>query len=266
MASALKSLFAVTLLILICLFGTWFYLRNTALSEPVKRPHDHPFLKSVFPALVAYPKVENSAFPDRQIDLDELMKLPESIIVWIPVTHDPAPDQPELFVRVSSGESKPLSEVLQALPRRRLVLSFLEHRPYTTERIFEVIDSAGAADRVLIHSPIDRLLKEIREKRPTWLYGTSHALSTRLKMMASIGLEAVVTITSDIVVIEQLPEKLSEFSPSVIADAHRRNLLVLGGPVDTVEEAKELFARKVDAVMISNPDALDSTLVESASQ
>ena len=253
MITALKNLAIVTAICLICLLGTWLYLRNSSLAQPVKRAHEHPFLQTQFPASIAYGEVAPTAFPERHADFEKWAKLPKSVIVWLPVSLN---NLGELQVIDKSAGTKTLADAIRFFADRRMILSFLENRPGTAPRILEVLDAAKADDRILIHSPIDGTLKELREKRPRWLFGTSLALSTRLKMMASIGLEAAVPIENDILVIEQLPKRLSEASEEIIKDAHRRNLRVIAGPIDTAEEAKSLFERKVDGVMITNLEVL----------
>lgn len=255
MLSALKNLAIVTAICLMCLVGAWIYLRNSSLAQPVKRAHEHPFLQSQFPATVAYGAVAATAFPNRNVDFENWPKLPKSVIVWLPVSLNQAG---ELQVLGSSGDAKSFAEAVGLFPDRRMILSFLENRPGTAPKILKEVDAAQIEERALIHSPIDGTLRELREKRPRWLFGTSLALSTRLKMMASIGLESAVPIDNDILVIEQLPKRLSEASAEIVAEAHRRNLKVIAGPVDTADEANTLFERKVDGVMVTAPSVLSA--------
>jgi hypothetical protein len=249
MSSALKNLVLVTVLCLMCLAGTWLYFRNSSLAQPIKRAHDHAFLRGKFPLSIAYGSVAPTAFPDRHADLTNWPKLSPDVAVWIPVSLNL---QGDLLVKDKTSGMKPLAEVIALFPGRRMVLSFLENRPDTAPRVLEIVDASKGEDRILIHSPIDRLVHELREQRPRWLFGTSAAVSTRLKMMSSIGLESAVPIDSDLLVIEQLPKRLAEISPAVVADAHRRNLRVIAGPVDTADEAKALFDLQVDGVMMTD--------------
>ena len=246
MASALKNLMIVIIASVICLVGAWIYVRNSSLANPVQRPHDHPFLSGEFPALVAYGLVPPTAFPEKKADLKKWASLPKSTLVWLPISlsHDG-----DLQVKDMDGERRALADVLRLFPSQRLVLNFLDDRPDTVGRILKLIDESGAADRILIQSPIDRLLREVRKERPRWLFGTSQALMTRFKMMASIGLVAAVPIEGDVLVMEVLPKKLSDYPRAVIEEAHRRHLRVFAGPVSNEAEANELFALGADAVM-----------------
>ena len=199
---------------------------------------------------VAYGRVEPTAFPEKRVDIQAWSQLPRSVLAWLPITLSTDGD---LQVKLVAGEPRPLAEAIRDLPERRLILTFLENRPDTVSRLLKIIDDSGAADRILIQSPIDRLLHEVREARPLWLFGTSQALMTRFKMMASVGLVAAVPIEGDALVLEVLPKRMSEYSKAVIDEGHRRHLRVFAGPVDTQEEAASLFALGVDGVMVTDP-------------
>ena len=249
MFAALRNFAMITIICIIGLGVTWLYVRNSSLANPVMRAHDHPFLAGKFPVKVAYYPVKKAYFPIRAADIVGWKDLPADVIFWIPVN---LAEDGALQVRGPDGKQTPLMDVIKATGTRRLVLDFTEDRPGTAPNALDLIDASKAEERILIQSPIAGFMRDLRERRAPWLYGVGTALTTRLKMMASIGLEASVPIDGDVLVLEHLPINAEEFGANIFADAHRRKLHVFAGPVDTKADADLLFSEGADAVMITD--------------
>lgn len=146
-----------------------------------------------------------------------------------------------------------LKDVLERYPGRRLVLNFRDYRPGIDDRIITLIDEAKAGDRVLIQSEQDGILKDLREKRPLWLFGTSQARVTQLRMLTALGLEAMAPLKGDVYVSEVRRGGNELLDDSVITEIHRRRMKILVGPVDDRAEAEALLARGVDGIITRRP-------------
>lgn len=148
-----------------------------------------------------------------------------------------------------------LAELLARYPERRWILNFHDYRPGMAEKVVELVENAKAGDRSLIASPEDGFLRDMREKKPMWLFGTSQAQGTRLKMLDSIGLAPVVTLLGDVFVLESAMRRpsLYEVSDSIVAEIHRRKMKLIIGPVSDHEDLRSLTDRGIDGVLLAAP-------------
>lgn len=145
-----------------------------------------------------------------------------------------------------------LKELLERYPNR-FVLNFRDYQTGMDDRIIETIDQAKAGDRILIQSEQDGILKTLREKKPTWLFGTSQARVTQLKILASIGLEAMAPLKGDVYVTEVEINHNQVLTDAMIGELKRRKMPIFVGPVASVEQAKELLARGANGIITSQP-------------
>jgi hypothetical protein len=254
MKDALKKFALVTFTVLLCLLIAWMYLRNRGLSSPQLEPLNHAFLAQEFPVVVAYTATENSPFAIRRADLEAWAGLPTSVVLWIPVE---STFEGELFVRPLSEAAedgkKPLAEVLRMFSGRKMVLNFLDNRPGLIQSIIRIVEEVGVGDQILIQSVVDGLLRDLREKRPLWIFGTSRRQVTLAQMLSSIGLEPMAPMRGDVFVFESLPGRREVIPESVVKEARRRGLRVFAGPAHSAAEAKALLDKGVDGVLTTTP-------------
>jgi glycerophosphoryl diester phosphodiesterase len=156
-----------------------------------------------------------------------------------------------------------LKDLLARYPERRFVINLRDYKPGLDDKIIQVIDEAKAGDRVLIQSEQNGFLKDLREKRAMWLYGTSYAQVTQLQLLLPLGLEAMAPIKGDVYVSEFARRGRDLVSPEAIAEMHRRHKPVFAGPI-APEQAVALFARGVDGLISAKPSALVKLLNEGA--
>jgi hypothetical protein len=257
MKDALKKFALVTFTVLLCLFIAWMYLRNRGLSSQPQEPLNHAFLNQRFPVAVAYTPIENSHFAVRRADLDAWVSLPDSIVLWIPVE---STFEGELFVRplaeAAQDGKRPLADVLRRFPDRKMVLNFLDNRPGLVESIIRIVEETGVGDRILIQSTVDGLLRDLREKQPLWIFGTSRRQVTLAQMLSSIGLEPMSPIRGDVFVFESLPGRHENIPESVVREAKRRGLRVFAGPARSIAEAKALLDKGVDGILTTEPSGV----------
>lgn len=152
-----------------------------------------------------------------------------------------------------------LKELLARYPDRRFVLNFRDYKPGLDDKIIAVIDEAKAGGRVLIQSEQNGLLKDLREKKPEWLFGTSYAQVTQLMLLLPLGLEAYAPIKGDVYVTSVERNGRELVSDAVIAEIHRRQMKILAGPV-SADEALILQEKGVDGIITDDPSALMARL------
>jgi len=256
--AAIKSFLYLTAIVLIIAFFGWSYVRYRALSTPPKPPIEHAFLKSLGErAVIAYPA------PSRATDLgflEETAKLSSSLILWINIRPRIA-DGTLVLARdpKETSEAPTLTEALERFPQHRLILNVQGHRPELISSLVSTIENVGAAHRILIQSPEDGFLSDMRAERPFWLYGTSLAQVTQLIMLSSIGLQAMAPIRGDVLVIEN-EGVMMRLNDRALNEAIRRGLKIFAGPMKNKEQAIEFHKRGITGILVSDPDLISELL------
>lgn len=150
-----------------------------------------------------------------------------------------------------------LNEVLLRYPKRFFVLNFRDYQPGMSEKVAEALTPTQAAQRVLVMSPEDGFLRDMREKHPDWIFGTSQAQTTRMLMAAEFALEPLVTIRGDVFV--AVPEENStpyDLESGIIKELRRRKMKILIGPPLSKAELDAWRAAQVDGIITSEPEKL----------
>ena len=151
-----------------------------------------------------------------------------------------------------------LAEFLSRYPKRRLILNFCDNRPGLQEKIIDVVDRFHAGDRVLIQSDQEGLLKDLREKKPEWLFGSSLIRSTQLRMLASVGLASVAPLKGDVYVTEVQVSGNNMLTEPMLKELLRRKLVVFAGPVNDQPQARKLIQSGVSGLMTEVREILQS--------
>jgi hypothetical protein len=256
MRSAIKNFLIVTWVSLMCAFIGWSYLRHKALAEPIKTPLEHPFLKGPASEVVAFRSFdtrESSPYYSLK-HLNQVAEISNDLILWIDI--HPLDDGSLVAGNndMDSVGAPSLDEVLSKFPNNRLILNFRANRPQVINVAIASIEKAKANNRVLIQSPEEEFLKNMRETRPLWLFGTSQAQVTRMIMLAAIGLEAAAPLKGDLFVMETdaNDKSMRRLDDAIIREVHRRKLKIFAGPVDA-KEASQLRIRGLDGVLTTDP-------------
>ncbi len=153
-----------------------------------------------------------------------------------------------------------LKEVLAHFPDRFFILNFRGYQPGMPETVADTI-SPEVANHSLIMSPEDGFLRDLREKHPTWLFGTSQAQTTRMLMLSELALEPVVPIQGDVFVV--VPEENSTpytLRDGIVRELRRRKMKILIGPPLNEAELESWRAAQVDGIITAEPEKLLKTL------
>ncbi len=265
MKSAFRNLLISVWLITLCVFLGWSYARHKGLSNPIKTPLSHPITKGLSQGLyVAYPPAEFNSNPRGLLSFLEFSAaLSPRLVLWLDVR--PLFDGRLVLARdeVDLNSAIRFDEALSRFPRHRLIVNVRGNRPSLLTETKAAIEKAGASDRILIQSPEEVFLKELRQERPLWLFGTSLAQNAQMIMLTTVGLESLSPIRGDVIVIDDL-RALKRLNASAVTEARRRNLRIVAGPVQSKEEAQELRARGVDGVLITKPETILDLISERA--
>lgn len=150
-----------------------------------------------------------------------------------------------------------LAEVLALFPDRYFVLNFQDYREGVDQLIIDTIEKANAGARVLVASPEEGVLKDMRKKRPQWAFGTSQAQATVLLMLSELRLEAAAPINGDVFVGPTAQgASLFHLSEAIETELHRRKMKIMLGPAIDDEQAQAWKAEGIEGIVTRNPSSL----------
>jgi len=159
-----------------------------------------------------------------------------------------------------------LEEVLTALPSSRFIVEMKPGDPSFAARVLEVVDRAGARDRVLLAGFDDDVVRRARELAPDVLTSMGQGEALRMQIMLRMGLGAFWRPPADVA---QLPERyqgLPVVTEALIRLAHRKGVPVHVWTVNEASEMRRLAALGVDGIITDYPDRMASVLAERASR
>ena len=254
------------------------YGESKVLQEPTKHPFLTELLNNR-PAIVCY--AGDAEFPDNTLEgfAAALEKNPNAILWadvrpaadgtlmlfretdfalttdghgWVDYTEprDIAKLNAGYFFKDTTGQLKfrdhplripTLVEFLRRFPKQKLVLNFLNNRPGLDEKITSLIDQEKASARILIQSPEEGLLRDLRQEKPDWLFGASRARNTQLKMLASVGLASLASFGGDLYVSEYQIGQNIMFNDEIRSELQRRKLPFIIGPIQDKSLAQSLI-------------------------
>jgi glycerophosphoryl diester phosphodiesterase len=129
------------------------------------------------------------------------------------------------------------------------------------EKISQSVTDSKASQRILIQSPENGFLKDLRTAQPQWIFGTSQAQVTRLIMLSAIGLQAAAPLKSDVFVMETRISDLTldRLTKSMIEEIHRRKMKIYAGPGNSAS-LQQAINRGVDGLLSNKPAELLATM------
>lgn len=149
-----------------------------------------------------------------------------------------------------------LQEILERYPDRQFILNIQDYKPGLDQRIVELIDALNAGSRIIIQSKENGLLKDLREKKSMWAFGTSQAQITQMRMLISIGLESMAPIKGDVYISETQKNEIPLLPDTTIYELQRRKIKIFAGPVASQDDAQLLVKKGVQGIITARPSAL----------
>lgn len=142
-----------------------------------------------------------------------------------------------------------LESILTAFPDRFFVINVQDYQEGGKEQLEALLVKTKAAERALIASPEDGLLRDLREAQPTWLFGTSRAQDTRLIMLSQLFLASAAPIHGDVFVWDPIAP-VSKLNDRAWNEIERRKMKSL----IATDDEKSPWATRANAVVTSRPE------------
>lgn len=281
MKSALQSLALVTVGVLVCVGIAWLYMKSKASNQAPHKPLPNSFFTdSAAPLSIV--SVSN-------LSPEALLKLAPEVVIWadIQITKDgkvvvltpkelenpnfnlASPDRsPEtkmktlgvryltlIDVQKVKPETRLLVDLLKEQTARRFVLNVVDYAPGADTVFSNAVSEAKADQRIIFHSEHEGPLSDLRKLEPMWLFGTSRAQVVQTLFLTTLGLEGMAPLKGDVLITQLHAEGRNQNSllltPELLAEARRRSMKVLVGPVHK-SEAEEARKLGVDGVISSD--------------
>lgn len=143
----------------------------------------------------------------------------------------------------------PLTSVLTSFPTHHFIFNVLSNEINIQKDIIKFIDDNQLSDKVLVTSPVDVVIKSIKDSKPMWAYGTSIPEAARLKSFATLGLESAISIRGDVFIAPVSYLKRPMIDESLVSEMKRRKKLVFIGPLNNQDERKSADELNPDGIV-----------------
>lgn len=169
-----------------------------------------------------------------QIALENLLELDNSWWIWIDV--QPQGDQLEMVCPMSNifelstkiRRGPKLQRVLPMLAKRGVIFNMRTIDTSVTTPLLNLLQAWDKKSDVGIASTSQAFLRDLRKKRPDWLFAGDASTWTKLKFFASFGVEATVDLWPDFFVASLNDEDPNYFTKTTAEEiAHRKKVVVL---------------------------------------
>jgi len=144
----------------------------------------------------------------------------------------------------AAGKLILFAEVAEQLKKHKLVLNLTENPMSGPDIILHEMNQLGFSkmENFIFTGPYEAALKEIKNKMPAWLFGTTSPEILKIKAMESLFLIEAAIYRADFVIHPLKYYKKEFFTPTLLADTQRRFKRIIIGPLsnDEIESAKKL--------------------------
>ncbi|MEK6772611.1 MAG: hypothetical protein AABY64_01615 [Bdellovibrionota bacterium] len=161
-------------------------------------------------------------------------------------------DYPFSFLQKEFPGIFSFEEVLQKYPAQRLILNLVDNARDIHTVTVDLLKKYNLGKNLVIHSPVEVVLKSIKNLEPLWLYGTSQAEATRLLSLNSLGVLPAATMRSDVFLIPLKIKDRQVFSESLNEELVRRKKKIMLGPLISWDEFESARKFKVDGFIFRN--------------
>ena len=246
-----------TVIALIVSFGFFIMVKMWGLSQPFI-DYQHPFLDSTTKPVIFHYLKDGWT-------MDEVNRLQgKNLYLNIGVTQDEVPVITRKFfyqIRTKKfaevkNDVYTAEQIADFLKEKKIIFNVLENPIAGPEIFIEFIVKAGLQEsrNFMVTSPFDVPLKFIKEKQPTYYFGTSQPEILRIKAMENLWLVEAATFRADIVVHPPLYYKHEFFTPILLTELKRRFKRHIIGPVtlSELEKIKDLEPAKTAFAIIVN--------------
>jgi len=161
-----------------------------------------------------------------------------------------------------------LETVFKIFPDTQLVLDIHTDNLLATTKLIALIEKYSSADKIIIVSQYDRIIKALKAKKPHWKYGAPTNEAKNMIYSSFLYLDSFFPIKSNILLLPQMAGKIKVLTKRVVNHAKKRNKLLWtwvheGEAVKNVDSKTELLQMKeigADGVFTDHPKKLLSEI------
>lgn len=143
-----------------------------------------------------------------------------------------------------------LNQVISALPQDKFILNILDNVFDLHTGIINYLSPLNVDSRVLIQSDTLVVMTSIKEKKPEWAFGSSHADIMKLLSMNSMWILPAGTFKGDAYITPLEIKSRSVVNSDVITEMKRRYKTVIIGPIYNNIDHVEALRLQPDGVII----------------
>lgn len=156
----------------------------------------------------------------------------------------------------------PLEEVFQKYPEQKMILNLIDNSTDIHKVCVNLLKKYQLGKKIVIHSPIEVVLKSIKELEPLWTFGTSQAEITRVLSLNSIQLLPAASMRSDVYITPLRIMNRSVFNTDLNQELLRRKKKIMFGPLQSFAEYEEAKKFTVDGYILKNLSDFEAALTQ----
>ncbi len=147
-----------------------------------------------------------------------------------------------------------LEGFLQSFPQRQFVFQITDSVENIHKNVLEIVGKELPKGAIAVASPIEAVVKSIKNIRPLTAFSLSQAEQIRLLSFDSIGLVSIMQIDGDFIFSDLTWKSRPLISKGLVTELHRRRKKVFVGPISSEEQFNQAQSLDVDGIIV--PDTL----------
>ncbi len=166
-----------------------------------------------------------------------------------------SPDNGQTFPFRGQGVAIPtLQEVLSAFPALRINIEIKQANPPMEQAVAELIQQAGAQNRVLVVASNQDVIERFRALMPDVATGASESEVRGFFYAQTLRVSAFYRPTADALQVPENFGNIQVLSPHFVQAAHAREVAVHAWTINDPEAMRRLLAMGVDGIITDRPD------------
>lgn len=132
------------------------------------------------------------------------------------------------------GDNQKFSELSTALRKFHVSFFFLNIVDSNSKQIaslLKLMDNGNVWDRIIFTAHTDNTVTNLRKVAPKWTYANSTIFLLKFMIFASLRLESLLDIPSDVLFIKTVPNYFMKYQNAFMSEARRQKKLIFIGPV-----------------------------------
>lgn len=214
MKKAITDILVSTAAVFIGLFLAHFYLRQVGLSRPVSEDRSPLFEGQL---IVAQPVSSENVDEAKSIfKLQHLYTRGE--LQFIPSI--------EISSLAPDAGLKSLEKILRNNIKGNLLVNVTSYTFNIDKKISSILKDTNSLNRVIIKSPYDNTVRELKRQNPDLIVGSGNGESSRMFILSSLALESLPPLIGEIYFID-LIKRPNDVSQKLFSELRRRNVGVI---------------------------------------